>query len=185
MKRILTTLVFSLAALVIFAQNVPQGMRAEIASVNQEDNVDSRTYTIFKYQEEDGTVNYYMSLGRSFNIISIVSDIGTSTLDHVDETCIYMGQSVDDVFEALDKLLEVSGEDVGTVVTYPCRLVDGIGRITGESTATCTVVKRFLQNKRLNFQFQSGRNTASVDMTPATIKSLRWTLNVSNKINPQ
>ncbi|MBP5210828.1 MAG: hypothetical protein J6Z27_03200 [Bacteroidales bacterium] len=186
MKRFYTVLLFSFLALVAYAQdNYPVGMRQELASVTQDNTNDSNTYSVFRYRGADGTEGYFLSLGRSFNIISIVSDIGSSSLDHIDETCIYLGDTIDGVYESLDKKLDVIKHDVCTTVNYPCKLVDGMGRLNGDSVANATVVKRFLQNKRLNIQFTSGRHTASVDLTPATIKSLRFSVNLSNKIVPQ
>ena len=51
-----------------------------------------------------------------------------------------------------------------------------------QALPACVVVKRFLQGKRLNFQFVSGGRTADVDLTRSTLKALRWNLNLGKKL---
>ena len=180
MKRILTTLLLACMTLFAVAQNSPIGMKMEIAEVGQDDN----EYSIFTYKDPDGTFGYYLSVGHVFQLLELFSDDLSSSLGLVNETCLVMGETMDDAFAFLDSLLELLEEAPGTTAEFPCRLTTGADKLFAFSTANAIVVKRFLQGKRLNFHFVSGNHTADVDLTKSAIKSLRWNLDLYRKLHP-
>lgn len=187
MKRLLITLVLACTTLFAFAQDFPANMRMEIAGAGEGDDeyVDNQ-FQVFAYKDEDGTVGYYLSLGRSTNILKIFrDDITDASFSHVDETCLCMGATMQDAFDFLDRLEELLESAPGTAAEFPCRLATGAERLGESGTATCVVVKRFLQAKRLNFLFRSGNRTAEADMTKSVIKSLRFGMNVHQKLHPE
>ncbi|MBR4146633.1 MAG: hypothetical protein IKU00_01935 [Bacteroidales bacterium] len=181
MKKIVLTITLALIAAFTFAQNNnPVGMRMEVTEITQDNN----EYSIFTYKDDDGTFGYYLSLGRVYRILEIiVNDRNSSTLDHISETCLYLGTTADEAYDALEHLLDLLDQEPGTAVDIPCRLTNGSPTLTDSSTATCIVVKRFFQRKRLCFLFTSGRHTAQVDLTRSALKSLRWNLKMAQKLN--
>ena len=180
MKRLLTTLALACMTLFAVAQNGPVGMKMELAEVGDDDN----QFCIFTYRDADDTFGYYLSVGREFDLLEIFSDNSSSSFGLVDETCLVMGETMDDAFAFLDSLLELLEEAPGTTAEFPCRMTTGADRLFAPSTANAIVVKRFLQGKRIAFHFISGSHSAEVDMTKSTIKSLRWTLNLYRKLHP-
>ncbi len=75
-------------------------------------------------------------------------------------------------------MLALLEEAPGTTAAFQCRRASGGERLSVPDQANCVVVKRFLQGKRLCFQFVSGGRTADVDLTRSTLKTLRWNLNL-------
>lgn len=180
MKKAFLTITLALIAAFSFAQDIPVGIRNEITEAGEDDN----EYSIFTYKDEDGTFGYYLSLGRVYNILEVYRESDRDfSIDHIDETCLYMGANLDDAFACLESLLNLLEEDLGTTREFPCRLTNGGLRLTDHCTATCIVVKRFLQRRRLCFHFPVGHRTAEVDLTRSAIKSLRWNLDLAKKMH--
>ena len=180
MKRFFTALVLACLTFFAVAQDIPSGMKMEIAEVGENDN----EYSIFTYKDPDGTFGYYLSVGHVFQLLELLFDESSSSFGLVDETCLVMGETMDDAFAFLDSLLELLDEAPGTTADFPCRLTTGADQLFVPSTANAIVVKRFLQGKRINFHFVSGSHTAEVDLTKSAVKSLRWNLDLYRKLHP-
>ena len=180
MKRLLTTLALACVTLFAVAQNSPFGMKMEITEVEENDN----EYAIFTYKDPDGTFGYYLSVGHVLQLLDIFLDDPSSSFGLVDETCLVMGETMDDAFAYLDSLLELLDEAPGTTAEFPCRISTSIDQMFVPSTARAVVVKRLLQAKRLCFTFVSGKHTADVDVTKSALKSLRWSMDVHQKLHP-
>ena len=178
MKRMITTLVLACVMLSAWAQDFPAGMRREIVEIEQNDN----EYSLFTYKDEDGTFGYYLSLGRVFPILEAEIFGGQTTISHVDETCLCLGATKDDALATIEQLLALLEEEPGTTAAFQCRRASGGERLSVPDQANCVVVKRFLQGKRLCFQFVSGGHTAEADLTRSTLKTLRWNLNLGKKL---
>ena len=182
MKRIIITFLLTFAVVFSYAQkHIPVGMRIEVAGTGQDDN----EYSIFKYLDEDNNLGYYLSLGHVSRILEITgSDILDVTLDRIDETCLCMGVTADDAFTFLESLRDLLENDPGTTTTFQCRMVTNAEKLGDYSMAHCMVVKRFLQSKRLKFQFKSRQKTAETEITRSAIKSLRNSFKVYKQLNP-
>ena len=89
MKRsIMIAVVTIMATMTIQAQNIPTGMRMEIA----ESEGDKTEFSIFSYKDEDGTFGYYLGLGRVLHILPLFrDDITDASFDDIKETCIWLG----------------------------------------------------------------------------------------------
>ncbi|MBQ9888147.1 MAG: hypothetical protein IJM41_02755 [Bacteroidales bacterium] len=183
MKHLLFTIALVFAGVIAFAQNIPAGMRMELTECEE----NNREYSVFSYKDADGTYGYYLSLGREFRLIESNREDGTVSghIDHIDETCILLGSTMDEAIASLDSLLDLLNEDPGTVLEFPCRLATGAERLGEPSTATCFITKRILQGKRLCFQFISGRHTAQTDLTKSSIKSLKSGVKLYKKLHPK
>lgn len=183
MKRILSTFALAFFGMLALAQdNVPPGIRMEISEAEE----NQRQYSLFYYKDNDGTEGYYLSLGREYKILEIEEeDIFSASISHLDETCIWMGSTLDETLASLDGFMDLLEKDAGYSTTIPCRLSSGMGRLGESSSATCVVVKRVLQGKRLSFTFKSGQHTGQTDITKSSIKSLRFGINLYKKIHPK
>lgn len=180
MKRILTVIALAIVTLSAFAQkNTPAGMRMEIVEIEQDDN----EFSIFTYKDDDGTVGYYLSLGHVYRLLEVTrNDESDFTLDHVNETCLFLGADAEEASATIETLMELFDAPLATVKEFPCRLSTGAERLGEPATTSCSVVKRLLQGKRLCFMFQSGGHTVQADLTKPALKSLRMSLNLHKKI---
>lgn len=182
MKKILILAAITLAAATTFAQIPGAGMRDDVASFEQDDNV----YQLFKYTENEGSLSYYLSVGRVTKLLEMVrDDIESASFDHIDEVCLYMGQTPNEVFASLDTLQAYFDKKPGFTVEYPCRNTYGAEALAEDTAATCVVTKRFLQGKRLCFHYNTGRRTAEVDLTKTAVKALRSEYQFHRKIFPK
>ena len=170
-KVLLIAATIMMALLNVQAKDIPTGMRMEIIEADEEDK---NQYSIFQYKDDDGTVGYYMSVGRYTELLGLIRDDLASTFGQYDEVCLYMGSTRDEVVASLDKMLEQMGKANGTTIEYDCRLATWGQRLGEKAKTTCIVTKRFLQSKRLCFYFNSGGNrTTYADLTKSGIKSMR------------
>ena len=165
----------------VIAQDIPAGMRMEL--IESED--DSRDqYTIFKYKEKNGNEAYYMGVGNKIELLGLVrDDITDMSISHMDEVCLPMGSTRQEVIDNLDSYLELLGKPAGTTVEFPCRINNGVG-LGDESKSTCIVTKRFLQGKRLCFHFTSGNRTAEADLRKSSLKSMKLSVKLDIKLHP-
>ena len=185
MKKVFLTLTLALATLCAFAQDFPAGMRMEIAGVSEGGEFDENEFQVFTYKDADGSYGYYLSLGHTTNILSIFgADSESFSFGHMDETCLVMGGTADEALAFLDGLLDLIDKEPGSAAEFPCRLSTGAERLADAGTATCMVVKRFLQGKRLCFLFRSGERTAETDLTKGNIKALRSGITFYRKLHP-
>ena len=180
MKRIFLTFALACMPLFLQAQDIPAGMRMEVYEIEQNDDV----FSLFTYKDEDGTFGYYLSVGHEFNLLEIFTDDSNSSFSHVDEACLWLGETPADAYASLDRMLALLEEEPGTTAEFPCRLTAGAEWLTGTATATFIVVRRFILGKRLSIHFPSGSHTAEVDLSRSTLKSLRWGLNLDQKLHP-
>ena len=166
MKRILATMVLACVLTSAWAQDFPAGMRNEIVEIEQNED----EYSLFTYKDEDGAFGYYLSEAEIFG--------GQTSISHMDETCLCLGATKEEALATIGQLLALLEEPAGTTAAFQCRRSSGGERLSVPDQANCVVVKRFLQGKRLNFQFVSGGRTADVDLSRSTLKALRWNLNL-------
>ena len=182
MKRtILSVAAALIMATCVIAQDIPAGMRMEL--IESED--DSRDqYTIFKYKEKNGNEAYYMGVGNKIELLGLVrDDITDMSISHMDEVCLPMGSTRQEVIDNLDSYLELLDKPAGTTVEFPCRINNGVG-LGDESKSTCIVTKRFLQGKRLCFHFTSGNRTAQADLRKSSVKSMKLSVKLDIKLHP-
>lgn len=182
MKKRIFAFALAFFALNSFAQNIPAGIRMEVSEAEINENYKS---AIFTYKDEDGTFGYYLGVSHVYELLKMVrDDITDMSVAHVDEAILWMGATPEEAFAFTDTLLALLAKDPGTTVEFPCRLATGADRLGASGTATCIVVKRFLQSKRLCFHFTSGKRTAEADLNKSSIKSLRLGFKINQKLHP-
>lgn len=154
------------------------GMRMEIAESEEDDN----EMSLFTYKDQDGTLGYYLSLGRVFRISDILFDNNVdNTFDHIDEVCLCLGTTADEALESLNTILALYDEDVNTVAELPARMCTGSERLGDFTTINCVVKKKFLKGKYLQFNFVSGKHSAEADLGKTTVKFLKKALELDMK----
>ena len=156
------------------------GMRIEVA----EAETDNGDYTIFTYQDEDGTTGYYMSLGRTSDFLGADEVLGMK-VQNISETAIWLGSTTDEAFATIDNIMALYDKDVDTTTELQGReTTDGFQ--LGEPTTTqCTVVKKTLGGKRLQFLFPIGKKQARAYLTKSTLKELRMNFKMDVKLHPK
>ena len=165
----------------VIAQDIPTDMRMEIIE-SEDDSHDQ--YTIFKYKEKNGNTGYWMGVGNKTELLGLVrDDITDMSISHMDEVCLPMGSTRQEVLDNLDSYLELLDKPTGTTVELPCR-IDNYAGLGDESKTTCIVTKRFLQGKRLCFHFTSGKRTAEADLRKSSIKSMKVSVKLDMKLHP-
>ena len=182
MKKTILTLAMAFFALFAFAQsNFPVGMRFEVAEFEQDDD----EFCLFKYKDEDGTVGFYLSVGRVIPLLEEgESDILTGSFSHKDEACIWMGADADEAMASLEGLLELLDMEPGTTREFRGRRTNGAERLAGETDVTCVVLKRFILGRRLGFIFASGSHTADSEISRLGLKSLKTSFQINRKLHP-
>ena len=152
------------------AKDIPAGMRMEIASSEDDDN----EFELFTYKDQDGTLGYYLGLGRVFRVLDILFDGELNTsFDHIDEACLCLGGTAEQALASLDLLLSFYDEDVNTIAEFPARMSTGSGQLGEPIIITCIVKKKFFGGKYLQFHFASGKHTAEADLGKSTVKFLK------------
>ena len=180
-KSLFTVVAAMMMATYVIAQDIPTDMRMEIIE-SEDDSHDQ--YTIFKYKEKNGNTGYWMGVGNKTELLGLVrDDITDMSISHMDEVCLPMGSTRQEVLDNLDSYLELLDKPTGTTVELPCR-IDNYAGLGDESKTTCIVTKRFLQGKRLCFHFTSGKRTAEADLRKSSIKSMKVSVKLDMKLHP-
>lgn len=178
MWTVLAVMMLSIDTFSANAKDIPVGMRMEIAETEEDDN----ELTLFTYKDEDGTVGYYLGLGRVFRILDIFFDgDNNNSFDHIDEVCLCLGVTADQAMESLDLLLSFYDEDVNTIAEFPARMSTGSDRLGEPTIINCVVKKKFLRGKYLQFNFVSGKHSAEADLSKSNVKFLKKALEFDMK----
>lgn len=181
-KILLMVAVSMMTTATVNAQNIPVGMRIEVAEVEQNNN----EYSIFTYKDDDESFGYYLGLGHVFHISELFLDNPTDmAFDHIDETCIWLGATADEAFATLDSILVLFDKEVDTKVEFRGRASTGSGRLGKPNATTCVVTKKMLGGKRLLFLFVSGKNQAETYLSKLAVKQLRMSFKVDRKLHPK
>ena len=173
--------VFACGLRAVSAQQTPVGMRMEITTVEHDNDV----YELFSYKDADGTLGYYLSLGRETRLLEVENETkGRSTsFGHLDETCIWLGADRQETMAALENLLALFDKELGTVARFSGRTITGGERLGQTSSVDCMLVKRLLTGKRLAFQLVNGRFTGEVLLPRSAVKQLIWGLKMDERLH--
>ena len=181
-KLILMAIAAIMATIDIQAQDIPVGMRMEVA----ESESDHAEYSIFSYKDDENTFGYYLSLAKVTHILGLLrDDITDAAFDAIKETCICLGATYDEANATLDMILDLFDKDVDTRTELKSRAVTGSDRLGQFTTTACIVQKKALGGKRLQFVFTQGRHQAEAFVTKTIIKELRTSLKIDKKLHPK
>ena len=183
MKKLLTLLLLSTFVLsTAYAQNQPAGMRVEVA----EGETDNGEYSIFTYKDtdEDDSFGYYLSLGRVTDFLGADEILGME-VQNIHEVTIRLGATTDETMAAIDSILDLYDKDVDTTVEFSGRAATNGFQLGDSITSTCTVVKKSLGGKRLQFLFPSGKRQARCYLQKSVLKELRANFKIDIKLHPR
>ncbi|MBP3212951.1 MAG: hypothetical protein IJ562_11785 [Prevotella sp.] len=180
MQRILVMVAIAMmATMSAQAQKQPVGMRVEVAEAETEHG----EYSIFTYQDTDeaDTFGYYLSLGRLANFLGADEILGMK-VQNLHEVTIRLGSTTDEVMAAIDDLLDLYDKDLDTTVEFQGRAATSGFKLGEPVTATCTVVKKMLGGKRLQFLFPEGKHQGRAYLSKSTLKNLRASFKINIKL---
>ena len=165
-----------------YAQNQPAGMRVEVA----EAETDNGEYSIFTYKDtdEDDSFGYYLSLGRVTDFLGADEILGMQ-VQNIHEVTIRLGVTTDEALTAIDSILELYDKDVDTSMEFQGRAATSGFKLGDPVTTTCTVVKKTLGGKRLQFLFPEGKRQARVYLSKSTLKELRTNFKIDIRLHPK
>lgn len=160
----------------------PAGMRVEVA----EAETDHGEYSIFTYQDTDSveTFGYYLSLGRTADFLGADEILGMQ-VQNIHEVTIRLGSTTDEALATIGNILDLYDKDVDTTVEFAGRAATNGFRLGDPVTVTCTVVKKPLGGKRLQFLFPEGKRQARAYLSKSTLKELRTGFKFDIKLHPK
>ncbi|MBR6466240.1 MAG: hypothetical protein IKS82_07380 [Bacteroidales bacterium] len=164
------------------AQNLPAGMRVEVA----EDETDHGEYSIFEYKDSDDAESfaYYLSLGRVTDFLGADEILGME-VKNIHEVTIRLGSTTEEALATIGTILDLFDKDVHTTVEFQGRAATSGFKLGEPVTATCTVVKKTLGGKRLQFLFPEGGRQARAYLSKSTLKNLRANFKLDIKLHPK
>ena len=151
MKKIFAMAAVALmTAMSVNAQKQPAGMRVEVA----EAETDHGEYSIFTYKDsnEDDSFGYYLSLGRVADFLGADEILGME-VQNIHEVTIRLGATTDEALATIGSILDLYDKDVDTTMEFQGRAATNGFQLGEPVTTTCTVVKKMLGGKRLQFLF--------------------------------
>ena len=164
------------------AQNLPAGMRVEVA----EDETDHGEYSIFEYKDSDDaeSFGYYLSLGRVTKFLGADEILGMEVKD-INEVTIRLGSTTEEALATIDNILGLFDKDAHTTAEFQGRAATNGFKLGQPVTVTCTVVKKTLGGKRLQFIFPEGDRQARANLSKSTLKNLRSNFKLDIKLHPK
>ena len=165
-----------------YAQKQPAGMRVEVA----ESETDKGEYSIFTYQdnEEADSFGYYLSLGRVTDFLGADEILGME-VKNIHEVTIRLGANTSEALATIATILDLFDKEEGTTVEFQGRAATNGFKLGDSVTTTCTVVKKTLGGKRLQFLFPEGKRQGRAYLTKSTLKELRSNFKLDVKLHPK
>lgn len=160
----------------------PAGMRVEVCDAE----TDHGEYSIFTYQDTDSVSNfgYYLSLGRTADFLGADEILGIQ-VQNIHEVTIRLGSTTDETLATIASILDLYDKDVDTTVEFAGRAATSGFRLGDPVTVTCTVVKKPLGGKRLQFLFPEGKRQARAYLSKSTLKELRTGFKLDIRLHPK
>ena len=183
MKKLMTILLLSMMVLTtVQAQKQPSGMRVEVADAE----TDNGDYSIFTYKDtdEDDSFGYYLSLGRVTDFLGADEFLGFE-VKNLHEVTIRLGSTTDEALATIGDILDLYDKDVDTSVDFQGRAATSGFKLGEPVTTTCTVVKRALGGKRLQFLFPEGNRQGRAYLSKSVLKELRTNFKYDIKLHPK
>ena len=181
MKRVLILAALLCCGIFSSAQkNLPVGQIFDICEIEQNDN----RYSIFKYKDEDGTIAYYLNLGRvTFDTEWILGTEAKGSFSMGEQTCLIMGADAEQAIAFMNSMLELLQDEPGESKEFICRNNNGL-KFTDLGTANAVVAKGFFGEKRLDFSFVCNGKDGQASISKGTLKSLISSLKFNRKLHP-
>ena len=180
-KKLIILLLCAITMGVACAQNQPVGMRFEVTETEFDDD----EFSIFTYKdsEADDSFGYYLSLGRVTKFLGADEILNMEVLN-IYEVAIWLGATADEALATLGSMIDLYDMDVDTTIEFSGRASTNSFKLGESVTSTCTVVKRFLGGKRLEFIFPVGKYQAVCYVPKSVLRDLRTNFKIDIKLHP-
>lgn len=167
-------------------KNHPVDVRMEFYKLENDDNVDKNSYSLFTYLDADGTFGYYLGLGKAETFVEL--SIGSSDLafGNYDEASIYLGTNNDEACATLESILALYDQDLETTNKFEGRACTLGPNLGGPISVTCTVKKKpfsIFGDKRLEFLYPCTDKTAQTFLLKSELKQIRNGLTFDKKLH--
>ena len=164
-----------------YAQNQPVDMRFEVTEVE----FDEDEYSIFTYKdsEADDAFGYYLSLGRITKFLG-ADEILSLEVRNIYEVTIWLGATFEEAMATLGSMIDLYDQDVDTTVEFIGRASTNGFKLGEPATSTCTVMKKILVGKRLEFIFPVGKYQAVCYVPKSVLRDLRNNFKIDIKLHP-
>ena len=165
-----------------YAQKQPARMRVEVADAE----TDHGEYSIFTYQDTDSvnTFGYYLSLGRVTDFLGADEVLGMQ-VQNIHEVTIRLGATTDEALATISSILDLFSKDVDTTVEFQGRAATNGLQLGAPVTTACTVVKKPIVGKRLQFLFPEGKRQGRAYLSKSTLKELNMNFKIDIKLHPK
>ena len=165
-------------------KNHPVDIRTEFYNLENDDNVDKKTFSLFTYLDADNTFGYYLGLGKAETFVEL--SIGSSDLafGNYEESSIYLGTTNDEALATLESILALYDQDFETNTEFEGRACTAGPKMAGPVTVTCIVKKKpIFGGKRLQFLFPCDGRMAETYLRKSELKQIRNGLTFDKKLH--
>ena len=154
-------------------KNHPVDIRTEFYNLENDDNVDKKSYSLFTYLDADSTFGYYLGLGTAETFLEISIGGTDMAFGNYDEASIYLGATNDEACATLENILALYDQDVETTTEFEGRACIAGPNLAGPITVTCVVKKPIFGGKRLEFLYPCDDRTAQTFLLKSDLKQIR------------
>ena len=106
-------------------------------------------------------------------------------VQNLHEVTIRLGGTTNEALATIDTILDLYDKDLDTTVEYSGRAATNGFKLGEPVTTTCTVVKKTLGGKRLQFLFPEGKRQGRAYLSKSTLKELRMNFKIDIKLHPK
>lgn len=155
-------------------KNHPVDIRMEFYTLENDDNVDKKSYSLFTYLDADSTFGYYLGLGTAETFLELSIGGTDMAFGNYDEASIYLGATNDEACATLESILSLYDQDFETTVEFEGRACTVGPNLAGPITVTCIVKKKpIFGGKRLEFLYPCEDRTAVTYLVKFDLKQIR------------
>ena len=151
--------------------------------VDSDDHIESTIFT-YKDSDEENSFGYYLSLGRVADFLGADEILGMEVKNN-HEVTIRLGATTNEALATIDSILDLYDKDLDTTTEFQGRAATNGLQLGAPVTTTCTVVKKTLGGKRLQFLFPEGKRQGRAYLSKSTLKELRMNFKIDIKLHPK
>lgn len=157
-------------------KNHPIDIRTEFYKLDNDDQVDKKSYSLFTYLDADGTFGYYLGLGTAETTVELSIGGTNMAFGQYEEASIYLGATNDEACATLDRIFALYDQNLETTTEFEGRACTAGPKMADPITVTCVVTKKPLSifgGKRLQFLYPCDDKTATTFLLKSDLKQIR------------
>ena len=165
-------------------KNHPVEIRTEFYKLENDDNVDRSTFSLFTYWDADSTFGYYLGLGKAETFVELSIGGTNMALGQYDEASIYLGTTNDEACATLDRIFALYDQDIETTTEFEGRACTAGPKMAGPVAVTCVVKKKSIfGGKRLQFLYPCDGRAAETYLLKSELRQIRNGLKFDKALN--